>query len=76
MQKDRNGIYKCKKCQYELKDVSNLSLSGIHEQLGLSIVKKHEFGRQTQYHSDDDMYGPSGEIDSYWGESESESEST
>ena len=37
-------MYRCKKCQFELKDVSNLSLS----------VKRHEFGRQGAYQSDND----------------------
>lgn len=37
-------MYRCKKCQFELKDVSNLSLS----------VKRHEFGRQGAYQSDNE----------------------
>ena len=37
-------MYRCKKCQFELKDVSNLSLS----------VKRHEFGRQAAYQSDNE----------------------
>ena len=40
--------------------MSNLSLSGGNAEMVLGLVKKHEFGRQGTYHSDDEDGGDYG----------------